>query len=309
VADGSLKAPATYGVVFAADEKDDPFDESTWAKAMPLYPVTPTPSFMRDAADKARANPVALASFQRLHLGIRAGTDRQFFDLKKWDANASMVVEDQLKGRLAYGGLDLASTSDLTALVWLLPDHPAYDVLCRFFLPDAALPKLDAATAKTASAWVRDGWITLTPGDVTDYDYVKDQVLRDMDLLQVAGLGFDPWNASQLVIDLMAEGAPMEKVTQGIGSLSAPLKEIDRLVRRGTATKPLWRHGGNPVLRWMAGNLRPYSDAAGNVKPDKARSVAKIDGISAATTAMFTAMNSEPVLESAYSDGYETEVV
>lgn len=310
IAKRTIKAPTMYGVVFAADDDDDPFAEATWAKANPSYPVTPSPEFMRAAADKARANPVALASFLRLHLGVRAKLDKAFFDLRKWDRNRSIVDEESLRGRIAYGGLDLASVSDLTALVWLFPDEDrgGHDVLCRFWMPEDALPALDAATARTASSWVRDGWITLTPGDVTDYDYIKAQIRKDLDAFDVQGIGFDRWNSSQLVIDLQAEDAPMEKVGQGVASLSAPLKEIDRLVRTGTAQKPLWRHGGNPVLRWMADNLRPFADAAANIKPDKAKSMNKIDGISAATTAMFVAMNSEAPSYSAYESG-EVETV
>lgn len=301
---GLIKAPAQYAVIFAAGEKDDPFAETTWAKANPLYPVTPSRAFMQDAATKAQANPVALASFERLHLGIRASGDKKYFDIDKWNRNASLVDVDSLTDRRAFGGMDLGAVSDLTALVWLFPDDDrgGYDVLARFWMPEAALKKLDAETHRSGSAWVKAGWITVTPGDVTDYDHIEKQILDDVDTFDVQGLGFDRWNSSQLVINLMAENVPMEKVGQGVQSLSAPLKEINRLVLTGTAKTPLWRHGGNPVLRWMASNLRPYSDAAGNIKPDKAKSMAKIDGISAATTAMFVAMSAEPESTSAYDD-------
>ena len=103
--------------------------------------------------------------------------------------------------------------------------------------------------------------------------------------------------------------APMVKVGQGVASLSAPMKEIDRLVRAGTHAKPLLRHGGNPVARWMADNTRAYVDAAGNIKPDKAKSTEKIDGISALVTAMAVAMTAEPAFESAYDDDHGLEVV
>lgn len=290
----TLKAPAMYGVVFAAEESDDPFAPATWAKANPLYPVTPSPEFMKAAAEKAQSSPAQLASFLRLHLGIRANQDSRFFDLTRWDRNASMVDEAKLKGRRAFGGLDLGSVSDLTALVWLFPGSPGYDVLCRFWMPEAALDSLDAATARTASGWVKEGFIALTPGDVTDYDFIKAQIKRDLAAFQVQGVGFDRWNSSQLVIDLETEGAPMVKVGQGVQSMSAPLKELERLVKSGTPQVPLLRHGGNPVLRWMADNLRVHMDATGNIKPDKARSMEKIDGISAATTAMALAMPAEP---------------
>ena len=292
VAKRTIKAPAMYGVVFAADDGDDPFADATWAKANPLYPVTPSREFMVAAADKARSGPVQLASFKRLHLGIRSKLAATFFDLDKWDLNVSIVDEDALAGRVAFGGVDLAATSDITALGWLLPgDDGGFDVLCRFWLPEAAIERLDARTHRTASGWVENGWLTLTPGDVTDYEFIHAQIEADLSVFDVQGIGFDPWNATQVMSSLIEDGAPVEQVRQGPQSLSAPLKEIDRLIRAGTSKAPLFRHGGNPVLRWMADNLRPRVDANENIAPDKARSMDKIDGISALCNAMFVALH------------------
>ena len=303
VAKGVLKVPALYGVVFAADDDDDPFVEETWAKANPLYPVTPSREFMMDAADLAKASAMQKASFLRLHLGIRSKLDAGFFDLASWDRNLSLVDEAKLHGRRAYGGLDLAATTDLTALAWLFPDDAGgYDALWRFWMPEDAVERLDASTARMASEWVAKGWIETTPGAVTDYGFIKAQILRDMEVFSVQGVGVDPWNATHLSTELIDEGVPIEHVRQGTMSLSAPLKEIDRLVRLGRPSKPMFRHGGNPVARWMADNLRPAVDSNGNVKPDKAKSTNKIDGISAATTAMFVAMNVEAEATSAYED-------
>ena len=307
----TLKAPTMYGVVWAAAEDEDPFAESTWAKANPLYPETPSPEFMSAAADKARANPVAFASFQRLHLGVRAKVDKQFLDLGKWDRNRTFLDDSKLVGRPAYGGLDLSSVSDLTALCWLFPvDGGAYDVRWRFWMPEDALPALDSATARTASGWVKDGHITLTPGDVVDYDHIKRQVVADLGRYDVQHIGYDRWNSSQLVIDLSEkEGAPMVAVGQGVVSLSSPMKEVDRLIRTGTSAKPMLRHDGNPVARWMASNLRVSMDAAGNVKPDKKKSMDKIDGMSALVTAMSVAMTAEAAPRSAYDDGHDLIVI
>lgn len=297
-----IKAPTMYGVVFAAEEKDDPFSEDTWAKANPLYPVTPSPAFMQSAADKAKAGPVELASFLRLHLGIRAKQGSRYVDLSRWDRNASMIVEADLKGRVAFGGLDLGSTSDLCALAWLFPDDErgGYDVLWRFWMPEAALPKLDARTHNNASEWVKAGVIKTTPGDVADYDFIEAQIRKDLDDFKVTAIGYDPWNATQTVLNLAKAEAPMVQVRQGFISMNSPLKECHRLVLKGTAPKPLLRHGGNVVARWMTDNLRVAVDPAGNVKPDKANSMDKIDGWSALVTAMAVAMSAEPPKESIY---------
>lgn len=306
-----LKAPAMYGVVWAAAENEDPFDEATWAKANPLYPETPSPEFMRDAADVARADPVQMASFLRLHLGIRTKLDKQFLDIGKWDRNRTYLDDSQLIGRRAYGGLDLSSVSDLSALAWLFPaESGGYDVRWRFWLPEDSLAALDAATARTATGWVKDGWITLTPGDVVDYDFIKRQAIEDLDRYDVQHIGYDRWNSSQLVIDLSEkEGAPMVAVGQGVVSLSSPMKEVDRLIRTGTTSKPMLRHDGNPVARWMASNLRVSMDAAGNVKPDKKKSMDKIDGMSALITAMSVAMTAEAAPISAYDDDHDLIVI
>lgn len=316
VAQGVLHAPTTYGVIFALEELDSEedieyyFTEEAWKKANLLYPSTPSPDFMRSAADKARANPTALASYLRLHLGIRAKQATRFFDLGKWDACNERFTEEDLIGAPAYGGLDLANVSDLTALCWAFPDlmgpddHLGYRLIWRVWMPEMALQQLDAKTNRNASAWVRQGWLSLTPGDVTDYNYIQNQILEDVEKFDVRGIGYDRWNSSQLVINLMEHDVPMEKIGQGVTTLSAPLKEIDRQVRLGS-----WLHGNNPVIRWMADNLRVYSDADGNIKPDKAKSMDKIDGISAACNAIFLGMNAEPEFVSAYSDGHGIEEV
>jgi phage terminase large subunit-like protein len=297
IAAGVISAPAMYGVVFAADEEDDPFVEKTWAKANPLYPVTPNPTAMRAAADLAKSGPIELASFLRLHLGIRAKQDARFIPLDRWDskANAAPIDLSSLAGRQCFGGLDLGSTSDLTALCWLFPSDQGYDAIWRFWMPEAALDKLDARTQRNGSAWVEQGLITLTPGDVTDYDYVKKTIREDLDTFDVTAVGYDRWNATQLVIDLEADGAPMVKVGQGYQSMSAPLKEVERLVLTGSL-----RHGGNMVARWMIDNLRVAIDPSGNVKPDKAKSMDKIDGVSALVTGMALAMTTEPEKQSIY---------
>ncbi|ANC31440.1 terminase large subunit [Isoptericola dokdonensis] len=291
---GIITDESIYGVVWAAGKKDDPHVESTWRKANPGFGISPTKAYLAAESRKAQNSPADLAAFLRLHLGIRTKQDVRFIDLDAWDANAGDIVDEhQLDGRTAYGGLDLGSVSDLTALCWLMPrDHDdGYDAVWRFWLPEDALDDLDRRTAGEASLWVEDGWLDVTPGNVTDYAYVRQQIEDDLDWLDVETVGFDRWNATQLSIDLMEDGVEMVKVGQGYASTSAPMKELQRLILRGkSAHRPMLHHGGNPVMRWMTDNLAVARDPAGNVKPDKAAAAEKIDGWSALVNAMSEAM-------------------
>ena len=104
------------------------------------------------------------------------------------------VDESKLDGRQAYGGLDLASTSDLCALAWILPGEFGFDAIWRLWTPEANLPNLDKRTAGQATVWVRNGFLTLTPGNVADYDFIRAQINRDREKFDVRGLAYDPWN-------------------------------------------------------------------------------------------------------------------
>lgn len=291
LANGTLKDETTYGVIWACEKDDDPHAEGTWRKANPGFGVSPTRAYLLRKSNEAKQSPAELAVFQRLHLGLRTKQVTKFLTLETWDRNAGMVVEPKLAGRLAYGGLDLGSTSDLTSLCWIFPAGQGFDLLWRYWAPEATLPELDKRTAGSASVWVRNGWLTLTSGNVTDYAFVKAQALRDLDDFEVQEIGFDPWNATTLTNDLIAESAPMVEVRQGYASLSPPLKEIKRLLLAGTHEAPMLRHGGNPVSRWMLDNLVVAMDPNGNVRPDKGQAAEKIDGISALTTGMSRAMH------------------
>src|ERR1051325_3922645 len=232
LARGALHDPDTYGVVWGADESDDPFSVETQRKANPGYGVSPSAAYLKGAAAEAQQSPADLAKYLRLHLGIRTKQATRYIRLEDWDQNAGLVDESALKGREAYGGLDLASTSDLCALCWLFPDDATgtLDALWRFWTPEDNLKALDKRTAGAASRWVREGFLVATPGNVADYDFIKEQIRRDRDAFKVKSLGYDPWNASQLTNDLVSERAPMVKVRQGFATMSPVLKEIQRLV-------------------------------------------------------------------------------
>jgi phage terminase large subunit-like protein len=310
LASGVLKDSTAYGVVFAAEKPiyengklvggDDPFSKVTLRKANPGAGISPTWRFLQGEMESAKENPANLARYLRLHLGIRTQQETRYLEVDDWDANASMVDVAALKGRTAYGGLDLGSTSDLTALVWVFPDNErgGFDVLARMWTPEDNLENLDNRTAGAASnEWVPNGWLKTTPGNVTDYDFIQGQIGRDLEEFDVREIAYDPWNADQLVQNLLQDGAPMVTMRQGFVSISAPTKDLQRLLmigakrdRKGLPIKPMVRHGGNPLLRWMIDNFAVVMDDAGNVKPSKKDAGDKIDGVVALIMALGRAL-------------------
>lgn len=300
-----LVDPSVYGVIWAADARDNPHAEATWIKANPGYGISPTREFMVAASAKAASSPVDLASFLRLHLGLRTKQTTKYISVAAWERNAGpgRIDETELAGRECFGGLDLASTSDITALCWLFPaEDGSFDAIWRLWIPEDNLEALDKRTAGAATAWVRDGWLLTTPGNVTDYDWIKAQVLRDAETFDVRDIAYDRWNSSQMVNDLVAEDMPMSPIGQGYASLSAPTKELQRLVLAGSRAAPMIRHGGHPVLIWMIDNLAVQIDAAGNVKPAKDKSADKIDGVAAAVNALERTMRTEAPADSVYEE-------
>jgi phage terminase large subunit-like protein len=310
LAKGVLKDATTYGVIFAAERPeyengvlvkgDDPFAESTLRKANPGYGISPTVRYLKGAAESAKENPVEYARYLRLHLGIRTKQETCYLDIDSWDANASMVDWEGLKDRQCYGGLDLGSSSDLTAFVLVFPDEErgGFDVLVRMWTPEENLEALDDRTAKAASAeWVPNGWLRTTPGNVTDYGFIEAQIMEDLDEFDIQEIAYDPWAAQQLVTNLINGGAPMVTMRQGFASMSAPTKDLQRLLKLGSKLNedgipenPLIRHGGNPIMRWQIDNFAVVLDPAGNVKPDKANAGDKIDGVVALIMALSRAL-------------------
>ncbi|PZE31779.1 terminase large subunit [Curtobacterium sp. MCLR17_042] len=303
LAAGTIEDHSWYGAIWGADEEDDPFAPETQRKANPGYGISPSRKQLESAALKAKNSPAELGDFLRLHLGIRTKQESRYLTLDSWDRNDQPVDEAKLAGRKAFGGWDLASTSDLTAWVLLFPDATGYDVLARFWIPEGGLAALDKRTAGNASAWVRQGWLTTTPGNVTDYAYVQAQIEKDLEVFDVVSIGFDPWNATQMVNSLQASGVNnLVRVYQDFRRLSPPMKELQRLLLKGTVEKPLFRAGKNPVLRWNVDNLSVDRDANDNVKPNKADSRDKIDGVAAAMNALSEALVTKPKKKNPYND-------
>lgn len=286
VLEGRRKDDSFFGYAYTLDEGDDPFDESNWPKANPGLGLSKTVEYMRAQARKAAALPGARVNFFTKDLNIWCNSADGWFDMAAWDAGKRKFDPAVLKGRRCYGGLDLASTRDLTAFTLVFPpDEEGEDwyVLVWFWCPQDKVTTQSADDAAPYEAWVRAGWLTATEGNVTDYGPVRDKILQAMREFEIVEIGFDRWNALQLANELMAQGVPLVEVPQNTGGMYPGSKLLEELVYG----KRL-QHGGNPVLRWCASNTALLFDTNGNYRPDKKKSNAngRIDGVVATVMAL-----------------------
>lgn len=297
VLSGEVADDELYVAIFAADEEDDWTDEATWAKANPNLGISPKLEFLRSQVAQAKQLPRLENNFRRYHLNQWTSQATRWLPMAEWDAAAAgrtswERLPEMLRGRACYSGLDLASVRDLTAACHLFPPveegEPTW-ALWRFWLPERSLDGLPDRLRRRYDAWVKAGALTLTPGNVADYRWITEALRSDADTYKIRCLGVDPWNATQPAVELQEDGLTVEFVRQGYGSLSAPSKELERLVMSHELA-----HGGNPLARWCADNVAITDDPAGNIKPSKEDSAGKIDGIAAAVTALAVMLKADP---------------
>jgi len=290
-----------FGYIRNTPKEADWSDPKVWKLANPALGAFKSRTALRVAYRKARNNPAAVKRFRQYDLatwGIAAVT--RWMDLAVWDATAGLVSDEDMVGR-AYGGLDLASTTDLTAWKVTVGSEPdeqgerTFFSRWRFWAPQARQPELDERTGGQASVWARQGFLTFTPGDVIDYQAILAGVDEDAQLYDIQEVGYDRWGMTQLSQILMDAGLEVVPIGQGFASMSAPTKAWEGLIRSGR-----YRHGGNPVMRWMIDNVRVRTDPAGNVKIDKGRSADKVDGCVAAVMALDRALRAGPEIRSVY---------
>lgn len=200
------------------------------------------------------------------------------------DACSLGVSEDDLEGRVCYGGLDLSSTTDITAFVLVFPpedETDRYIILPYFWLPEDNLPLRVNRDHVPYDVWERQGFLQTTEGNVVHYGYIEKFIERLGERFNIREIAFDRWGAVQMVQNLEGMGFTVVPFGQGFKDMSPPTKELMKLVLEQRIA-----HGGHPVLRWMMDNIYIRTDPAGNIKPDKEKSTEKIDGAVAAIMAL-----------------------
>lgn len=277
VRDGAIEDSSFLPVIYEAAAEDDWTDPAVWAKANPNLGVSVNTEYLRRECERAKNEPTYENTFKRLHLNIRTQQDVRWLSVEKWKACDDPVDEALLLGRACWAGLDLSTKLDITASVLMFPptdEDPLWRVLPRFFVPAENAREREKRDRVPYITWADKGFLTLTDGNVVDYDAVAASLLEDARKFDLREVAFDPWNASHLANQLQAEGATMVEFRQGFASMSEPTKELEKLiVSRGIA------HGGHPVLTWMASHVAVEMDSAGNVKLSKKKSTERIDGL------------------------------
>ena len=267
-------------------ECDDWRNPAVWRKANPNLGVSISERYLQEQVDEAIGMPANEAIVKRLNFGIWTEAVEHAIPMDRWDMGGEPIDEDELRGRVCYGGLDLASTTDIAALALAFPDDDeGFTVIWRFWVPEDTVRLRRERDNLPYDLWVQQGWLRATPGNVIHYEAIRSEINALAEKFQIRELAYDPWNATDLATRLVDDGAPMVQLPQKMSYLAPGTKRLLEAVQAGKL-----RHGGNPVARWMASNLALKQDADGRVKPAKDRSGDKIDGIVAAVMAIARAI-------------------
>ena len=282
-----------YPVIYGLSDEDDWNDEANWYKANPSLGYTISIDRVRDAYKDALDNPAEENVFKQLRLNIWTNSAVAWIPDHIYERGNLKIDFSALEGRDCYAGLDLSSTSDITAFVLVFPprsESEKYIVLPFFWLPEETLELRCRRDHVLYDVWQRQGYINTTEGNVIHYGFIERFIERLGEKYHVIEIAYDRWNATQMVQNLEDMGFTMVPFGQGFKDMSPPSKELYKLLMEGNIN-----HGGNPVLKWMAQNVVMRQDPAGNIKPDKERSVEKIDGIVALIMGLDRCIRSAPV--------------
>lgn len=306
---GVIKDPTFLPVIYAAPDDADWTDPEVWKACNPALGTFRNLDELASLCKKAQETPALEMTFRRLYLNQWVNSTERWLPMEAWDSCKAKVDIENLKGVPCYAGLDLASTTDLTALLLDFPrEDGMHDVLAHFWIPGDTAVEKEKKDRVPYRAWAKKGLITLTEGNVVDYRSILQFIEDWLQLYDIRELAFDRWGSQKLVVDLeelgftsdtKESGRKLIAFGQGYASMSSPTKELMNLVLQKKI-----RHGGNPILRWNADNLVVQQDPAGNLKPDKAKATQKIDGMVALIMAISRASVNANIEEKSI---YETQ--
>ena len=300
ILEGKRIDPTFYPVVYGLADDDDWHDEENWYKANPSMGQTIQIERVRDMYRETMDNPAEENVFKQLRLNMWVSSLTRFIPEQVYDLGDVPIDIDSLLGRDCYAGLDLSSTGDITALVLMFPprtEEEKYILLPFFWVPEETIPLRVRRASVPYDAWCQQGYMMATEGNVVHYGFIEQFICGLGEKYHILEIAVDRWNATMLIQNLEGDGFTMIPFGQGYKDMSPPTKEFEKLLKEGRII-----HGGHPVMRWMAGNVVVDTDPAGNIKPTKAKSTEKIDGVVAAIMALDRCIRHEGEQGSIYDD-------
>jgi phage terminase large subunit-like protein len=288
---GRKNDPTFYPVIYGLEEGADWTDEKNWYKANPSLGVTVDIEKLRTAFISAKENPAEENLFRQLRLNEWTNQSIRWMPMEKWDKCAFPVNEENLKGKICYGGLDLSSSTDITAFVLVFPpvdEDDKYCVLPYFWIPEETIELRVRRDHVPYDVWQAKGKIMTTEGNVIHYGYIENFIDSLNTIYNIKEIAFDRWGAVQMTQNLEGMGFTVVPFGQGYKDMSPPTKELMKLVLQQKIA-----HGGNEPLRWMMDNIYIKIDDAENIKPDKQKSTERIDGAVALIMALDRALRNE----------------
>jgi len=300
VLDGTIEDDSFFAYVCALDEGDDWTNSKLWIKANPNLHVTVKMDDLERKFHKARESPTFENEFKRLHLNIWTEQHTLWLRMEQWDACAGKVDVEELSGKDCFGGLDLAPKRDLSSFVLVFPIEDRYKVIPYFWMPEENVRERERRDRLPYSTWIRQGLITATSGNVTDYTVIRKRIVEDIaKRFDIEEIAFDPYGATEMVTKLMEHDLTMVEFRQNIQTFNEPTQKLEALIASGRI-----EHGGHPVLRAHALATTVKTDVNENIRPVKDRNTGRIDGIVALIMAL-----SRTIAHKEFQSIYETRGV
>lgn len=284
ILEGTLEDETHFGIIFAADPDDDWTSEIALRKANPNYDVSVSAEFLRQQQRDAINNARKQGTFKTKHLNEWVQARDAYINMQRWaECLDPSVSREALRGKRAYVGMDLASKVDLAAIEVLVPlEDGQFARIGLYYLPDETVQQPENEHYR---AWAREGWLTVTEGNIIDFTHILD----DLDALQsefeLAELAYDPAQATMLVTEAQNRGITCVELRPTVLNYSEPMKQVEALIRDRKL-----KHNGDPVMTWAMSNVVAKLDAKDNVYPRKERVENKIDPFVALCAAMARAM-------------------
>jgi phage terminase large subunit-like protein len=301
IQEGTNEDDRFLGVVYGADMEADPSDPETWRTANPSFGATVSEEAYADEWAAVKSSPAEENGFRTFQLSQWVGQNTRYLPMDEWDKGSEALPKPSK--RVAFGGLDLSTTTDLTCFSVVAPNPDgSIDLYTYPFLPFDGIEDKERKDRAPYRQWAKEGFLTLTPGGVIDKSYVKAVMVDANEAFDLRDVGYDPWNATDYILERKREGFTMVEMEQSARRLSSPTKKLLEL----TLTAKI-NHGGHPVLRWSATNFAVRMDGKGNVMPAKDKAANRIDPVVSAIIAIagWDLRGKETKRKSFYATAYE----